>query len=185
MLSLLFWRLKCADVKEWGLFSVTLSLFKWTTPRVNYKVNGVAFYPKVLKTFFRLYRMLFKLLAATCAILVFDSLQKRETFLFFNFRSPSFGILAKGTKEHCLFNLSTDVNECSASPSVCHVNASCQNNVGSYVCSCNTGFTGDGKTCTGKIAPFSFVVLFIQLFVFNNNPNFVERAKRRPRFQSL
>lgn len=124
-------------------------------------------------------------LTATCAILVFESLQKRETFLFFNFRSPSFGILAKGTKEHCLFNLSTDVNECSASPSVCHVNASCQNNVGSYVCSCNTGFTGDGKTCTGKIAPFSFVVLFIQLFVFSNNPNFVERAKRRPRFQSL
>ncbi|CAH3179058.1 unnamed protein product [Porites lobata] len=78
-----------------------------------------------------------------------------------------------------------DVNECSASPSVCHVNASCQNNVGSYVCSCNTGFTGDGKTCTGKIAPFSFVVLFIQLFVFSNNPNFVERAKRRPRFQNV
>ena len=124
-------------------------------------------------------------ITATCAILVFESLQKRETFLFCNFRSPSFGILAKGTKEHCLFNLSTDVNECSASPSVCHVNASCQNNVGSYVCSCNTGFTGDGKTCAGKIAPFSFIVLFIKLFVFSSNPNFVERAKRCLRFQSL
>ena len=124
-------------------------------------------------------------ITATCAILLFESLQERETFLFFNFKGSFFGILAKGTKEHCLSNLSTDVNECSASPSVCHVNASCQNNLGSYVCSCNTGFTGDGKTCIGKISAFSFIVLFIQLFVFSNNPNFVERAKRCLRFQSL
>ena len=47
---------------------------------------------------------------------------------------------------------SIDVNECSAS--VCDVNANCQNNIGSYVCSCNAGFTGDGNTCTGTIAPF-------------------------------
>ena len=43
-----------------------------------------------------------------------------------------------------------DVDECSASISVCDVNASCQNTRGSYVCSCKAGFTGDGKTCTGK-----------------------------------
>ena len=62
--------------------------------------------------------------------------------------------------------MSTDVNECSVSPSVCHVNANCQNNVGSYVCSCNTGFAGDGKTCTGnKIAPSIFVI-FALLSIF-------------------
>ena len=43
-----------------------------------------------------------------------------------------------------------DINECSASPSVCDRNANCQNTKGSYLCSCNVGFTGDGKTCKGK-----------------------------------
>ena len=43
-----------------------------------------------------------------------------------------------------------DINECSASPAQCDVNANCQNNEGSYLCSCKAGFTGDGKTCLGK-----------------------------------
>ncbi len=42
------------------------------------------------------------------------------------------------------------MDECSASISVCDVNADCQNTVGSYICSCKAGFTGDGKTCTGR-----------------------------------
>ena len=42
-----------------------------------------------------------------------------------------------------------DINECSVSPSVCDVNANCQNNVGSYVCLCKPGFSGNGKTCKG------------------------------------
>ena len=46
--------------------------------------------------------------------------------------------------------LSIDSNECSVSPAPCDVNANCQNNVGSYLCSCKAGFTGDGKTCQGK-----------------------------------
>ncbi|KAL9961155.1 hypothetical protein ACROYT_G030048 [Oculina patagonica] len=41
-----------------------------------------------------------------------------------------------------------DVDECSTSISVCDVNANCQNTVGSYICACKAGFTGDGKTCT-------------------------------------
>ena len=43
-----------------------------------------------------------------------------------------------------------DVDECSASISVCDVNANCKNTRGSYRCFCNPGFTGNGKTCTGK-----------------------------------
>lgn len=42
-----------------------------------------------------------------------------------------------------------DVDECSASNPACNVNAYCNNTFGSYQCSCKTGFTGDGKTCTG------------------------------------
>ena len=43
-----------------------------------------------------------------------------------------------------------DVDECTASPSVCDVNANCKNTRGSYSCTCKTGFSGDGKTCRGK-----------------------------------
>ncbi|XP_015772610.1 PREDICTED: fibrillin-1-like [Acropora digitifera] len=39
-------------------------------------------------------------------------------------------------------------NECTASPSACHLNAQCSNTIGSYRCTCNPGYTGSGKTCT-------------------------------------
>ena len=43
-----------------------------------------------------------------------------------------------------------DIDECSASPSVCDINAKCSNTRGSYYCTCNSGFTGDGKNCQGR-----------------------------------
>ena len=43
-----------------------------------------------------------------------------------------------------------DIDECNASARVCDVNAHCQNTLGSHVCSCKYGFTGDGKNCTGE-----------------------------------
>ena len=45
--------------------------------------------------------------------------------------------------------LFTDIDECTAE-SPCHVNATCNNTEGSYVCECNTGFSGDGFTCEGR-----------------------------------
>lgn len=39
-----------------------------------------------------------------------------------------------------------DQDEC-ATDSPCDPNASCTNTVGSYVCACNSGYTGDGFTC--------------------------------------
>ena len=44
----------------------------------------------------------------------------------------------------------SDIDECEASVRVCDVNAICQNTLGSHVCSCKAGFTGDGETCTGE-----------------------------------
>ncbi|CAH3133412.1 unnamed protein product, partial [Porites lobata] len=39
-----------------------------------------------------------------------------------------------------------DDDECLKTPPVCDVNANCKNTLGSYLCSCIEGFTGDGKT---------------------------------------
>lgn len=43
-----------------------------------------------------------------------------------------------------------DVDECQDT-SLCAENATCLNSVGSFLCSCNMGFTGDGATnCSSK-----------------------------------
>ena len=44
-----------------------------------------------------------------------------------------------------------DINECSLDIDGCEHN--CNNNVGSFVCSCNTGYilTSDGKNCDGEL----------------------------------
>ena len=42
----------------------------------------------------------------------------------------------------------TDINECKGNHS-CHVNATCMNTKGSYVCTCHPGYTGNRSDCTG------------------------------------
>ena len=44
----------------------------------------------------------------------------------------------------------SDINECSADPSPCDVNADCINSDGSYSCTCKQGFTGNGTVCEGN-----------------------------------
>ena len=46
------------------------------------------------------------------------------------------------------FKLLIDTNECT-SMSPCHANATCNNTDGSYICTCDPGYTGDGKICNG------------------------------------
>ena len=41
-----------------------------------------------------------------------------------------------------------DIDECTSNP--CHANATCNNTVGSYMCACDPGYSGDGFNCTGK-----------------------------------
>ena len=45
--------------------------------------------------------------------------------------------------------LVADISECERQLDDCDPNATCINTFGSYDCMCNTGFTGDGFTCTG------------------------------------
>ena len=54
----------------------------------------------------------------------------------------------KITNFHCPFF--QDLDECASNSDNCDVNAACQNSVGSYSCTCKSGYTGDGKICNGK-----------------------------------
>ena len=53
----------------------------------------------------------------------------------------------------------TDINECKGNHS-CHVNASCMNTLGSHVCQCHAGYTGNGRNCTGESNIFPTCTIF-------------------------
>ena len=56
----------------------------------------------------------------------------------------------KFPKTLAIFSFS-DIDECSEPTSnVCDLNATCINTNASYNCTCNIGFTGNGKECSGK-----------------------------------
>ena len=61
----------------------------------------------------------------------------------------NFSIVCKKKKKTlCVFYPYTlDIDECSSNP--CHANATCNNTMGSYVCACDPGYSGDGFNCTG------------------------------------
>ena len=45
----------------------------------------------------------------------------------------------------------TDINECISGSTECHDNATCTNSDGSYECTCDIGFSGDGFNCTSEL----------------------------------
>ena len=60
-----------------------------------------------------------------------------------------------------------DIDECLSSP--CHGNATCNNIIGSYICHCSSGYSGDGFNCTGiwwdliASGRFSIAILYFQV----------------------
>ena len=46
-----------------------------------------------------------------------------------------------------------DVDECKGNHS-CHENAKCTNTIGSHVCECQPGYTGNGHICKGEYDRF-------------------------------
>jgi len=47
--------------------------------------------------------------------------------------------------------LHVDINECENGDDNCNENANCTNTEGSFNCTCNLGYTGDGVICTSKL----------------------------------
>ena len=54
------------------------------------------------------------------------------------------------------FHSFPDIDECDEGLDECHINATCENTVGSYECYCFTGFTGNGFDCTSKLCLVMF-----------------------------
>ena len=49
-----------------------------------------------------------------------------------------------------------DINECDTGDHKCHKKAKCSNTNGSFNCSCETGYYGDGITCLENLCATGF-----------------------------
>ena len=56
---------------------------------------------------------------------------------------------------HGCTTLHADINECENGDDNCNENANCTNTEGSFTCSCNPGYSGDGVICTSKLPPYN------------------------------
>ena len=74
---------------------------------------------------------------------------RRVDFMYILFKQASLTrkVMLFDKKPLCAYFL--DLDECTTGSHSCDVNSVCQNTVGSYACSCNAGYTGDGKPCNG------------------------------------
>ena len=59
----------------------------------------------------------------------------------------------------CFLGSVVDIDECATNVHNCDaLLASCANSIGSFVCTCNQGYSGDGITCSGEEAPHFFQI---------------------------
>ena len=49
-------------------------------------------------------------------------------------------------------HLKKDIDECLINRGGCHSDATCKNTKGSFICTCKTGYSGDGFSCVGLIS---------------------------------
>ena len=59
----------------------------------------------------------------------------------------------------------SDIDECKGNHS-CHVNATCTNTNGSYLCECHPVFNGNGQNCTGE---FNIYAIIFRIFLLESN----------------
>ena len=67
--------------------------------------------------------------------------------------------IVAGVRNEYHFHCNSDINECEGDDlNNCHENAQCTNTEGSFNCSCNPGYTGDGVTCTSKLIMRDYII---------------------------
>ena len=59
-------------------------------------------------------------------------------------------MIKRNDQKSKLFFVDLDTNECTEGKHDCHVNAECNNTLGSYKCTCKDGYEGNGTNCTGQ-----------------------------------
>ena len=74
------------------------------------------------------------------------------------------------------FLLYEDVDECTSQTHDCPANGVCTNVEGSFQCECQSGFTGDGKTCDGRSRDKIVAYLLSLCLFLNLNLNTVSSA---------
>ena len=83
---------------------------------------------------------------------------------------------------------STDIDECASSEHDCHYLALCTNTVGSFTCSCNHPYVGDGRYCNlaspaGKCLRSSrsqFRILFLGVKFYSCSSNYILLGRSSP-----
>ena len=43
-----------------------------------------------------------------------------------------------------------DIDECEMGTDICDENANCTDTIGSFICTCNRGYDGDGVNCSSE-----------------------------------
>ena len=74
------------------------------------------------------------------------------------------------------FLLYEDVDECTSQTHDCPANGVCTNVDGSFQCECQSGLTGDGKTCAGRSRDKLVAYLLSLCLFLNLNLNMVSSA---------
>ena len=71
-------------------------------------------------------------------------------FFYFASRTPRFFFNVKSLKRVLHSFHMIDIDECITGNHDCGMNANCTNTVGGHNCTCKEGYTGDGRSCSGK-----------------------------------
>ena len=89
---------------------------------------------------------------------------KRLYFVEFNYKQIYFAWRQKWHQNYekiigIIFSF-TDIDECSLSIDNCDLNSNCTNTNGSFFCTCNSGFSGNGTTCTGNLTAYVIITIY-------------------------
>ena len=82
----------------------------------------------------------------------------------------------------CISLFFEDINECNGTND-CDENAQCNNTIGSYSCTCNVGYVGDGLNCTGndtEMIKVLFWITYIRVCCTFSCPSDIDECEDQP-----